>query len=191
MVVPKRVLLLTLVAGIFALTAWLNWERSYPGPAANVLAPADSTHRTAIGEQAPDFSLPNLAGANVALSSLRGRPVVLYFWATWCHYCLEAMPELEAVRAEYKEAGLEVLAVNILENPEKVRAHVRRHNLSLPILLDLEALVTQSYVVRATPTYFLIDHEGILRDVIVGSPDPGVLQGRLQSILQSPQEETA
>ena len=68
---------------------------------------------------------------------------------------------------------------------------LRRHDLSLPILLDLEALVTQSYVVRATPTYFFIDREGILRDVIVGSPDPRVLQGRLQSILQPPQEETA
>jgi len=81
---------------------------------------------------------------------------------------------------------LEVLAVNILENKERVNAHVRRHNLALPVLLDQTALVTRLYGVRATPTYYLIDRDGTVRAIIVGAARPGVLQDRLETLFFTP-----
>lgn len=200
-VIPKRFLFLALGLGVLALAAWSGWESRYPAPtpyhAAQTTTALPSTTQSpqsqtvAIGQPAPDFSLPDLGGNRLSLSSFRGQPVVVYFWATWCHYCLDSMADLQAARALHKELGLEILAINILESAERVRAHARRHGLTLPILLDLEALATQSYLVRATPTYYLIDHDGVLRDIAVGALDPQTLNDRLKSILPPPQEETS
>lgn len=149
-------------------------------------------HPTAvIGQPAPDFALSDLDGAATSLSSLRGQPVLLYFWATWCHHCNKSLPELMEVEARHRENGLHVLAVNILESPEKVAAYVARENIDLPVLLDARAHVSQVYLIRATPTYVLIDRDGILHDVIIGRPRPGVLDARLMAILAPISDEMA
>lgn len=214
-VIPKRLLLVTVILGLLAVTVWRACERRYPTPpperiaqlmqavaSSAVPAAASPTGPTAllpaypvaqnlaVGEPAPDFSLVDLSGRVISLSSLRGRPVIVYFWATWCHYCIETMPRLQAARAEHQLAGLEVLAVNILENPDRVRAHARRHGLSLPILLDRDATVTQAYLVRATPSYYFIDRGGILRHIAVGALDPDALADHLDSLLAAGQQET-
>lgn len=157
---------------------------------AGLADPAQTSAPLSVGQPAPDFSLPDLSGKQVIRSSFQGRPVIVYFWATWCHYCRESMPHLEAAKAQHQADGLEVLAINILESADRVRAHARRHGISLPILLDLEAKATQAYLVRATPSYYFIDPEGVLRDVVVGSLEPEALQERIESILPPTREET-
>ena len=193
LIVPKRVATLSLLALIACGTAWLFLSRA-PYPAAppplalQVQGGAVVQAMAVPGEPAPDFTLSGLDGRPVTLSDFRGRPVILYFWATWCHYCLETWPELQALQQEHGNDGLEVLAVNILENEDKVRVYARRHRLSLPILLDADAQVTHSYAVRATPAYYLIDRNGVLREVIIGAALPGELAERLPTILSLPGE---
>lgn len=181
-----RVFLVALAAVALFFGLWLTRPAPYPGPAAHVVAQEASDQTASLDQPAPDFTLPDLDGSPVSLSSFAGRPVIVYFWATWCHYCVPSMQELQAIRAQYRDQGLEVLAVNILENKERVNAHVRRHNLALPVLLDQTALVTRLYGVRATPTYYLIDRDGTVRAIIVGAARPGVLQDRLETLFFTP-----
>ena len=108
----------------------------------------------------PDVSLPDLKGDPVPLLSFRNRVVILNFWTTWCHYCERERAALEALYQIYKEDGLAVLAVNMGETVEQVRAYIEKHGLSFPHVMDPEARAEQAFGIQATPTNFLIDRRG-------------------------------
>jgi len=188
--IPKFFLFLLLCAGI---AAWAGYKLIPPkgsAPAAAVAQMpgtdpvADQTLVLAEpGKEAPDFTLAGLDGKQVALSSFRGRPVLLYFWASWCSYCIEGMPKLAQLQEDYQDQGLVVLAIDIMERPEKVRKAVADHDIALPVLLDDLGSVTQQYLIKATPTYIFIDRDGIYRDAVVGLAREGALEGRLHPLL--------
>lgn len=142
-----------------------------------------------VGHPAPDFTLRDVDGRAHALSAYRGRPVLVYFWATWCHYCHEALPELVNLKQAHQGAGFEILAVNILEGPDKVRAYQMERQLPFPLLLDPDAAVSDAYLVRATPTYALIDRDGLLNHLFVGTPRRGAIQARLLPLLETAKED--
>lgn len=142
------------------------------------------------GKVVPDFTLADIDGRAVSLSAYRGRPVIVYFWASWCPYCIDEMPGFNGLRDKYQDAGLEILAVNILEQAAHVRASAREMNLSYPVLLDQDARVTRSFVIRATPTFILIDRNGVYHDVVIGSPREGVLEGKIEALIRIRREET-
>ncbi len=142
-----------------------------------------------IGKAAPDFTLESLDGDAISLSAFRGRPVLLYFWATWCSYCAESLPQLNEVYSRHRAQGLEVLAIDILESRERVARAVSGLGLSFPVLLDADARASKLYAVRATPTYVFIDRAGVVRDILIGAPRPGAVEGRLLPILR-PLEES-
>lgn len=120
---------------------------------------------------APDFSLPTLKGGKAMLSSLRGRVVLLHFWASWCPPCRQEMPELTAVAAHYGK-GLTLLAVDADSSDGKGAAKfVATHDITLPIALDADDKVHRRYGVRALPTTYLIDRQGKIVGRIVGSRD--------------------
>lgn len=137
------------------------------------------------GKPAPDFTVQDPAGNLHSLSSYQGRPVVLYFWASWCPYCIDEMPGLNRLAETYREQGLVVLAVNILEQPAKVRHFLQGMNVSYPVLLDLDGHVTRSFLIRATPTYVFIDAEGVYRDQYIGTPRSGVLEAKIHALLHT------
>src|SRR5688500_8614105 len=85
---------------------------------------------------APAFELSSTQAKTVSLSQLRGRPVVVNFWATWCEPCKVEMPALEAVYNTYKDQGLRILAVNLGESSERASAWAREMKLTFDILLD-------------------------------------------------------
>lgn len=188
--IPRRFLILCLCVGV---VVWLGFsgrfQRQTALPASVALPPAETLVEARQGEPAPDFTLTDLEGKAHSLAAYRGRPVILYFWASWCPYCTNEMPQLNRVRAAYQDAGLEILAVNILEQAAKVRSVSRSLGIEYPVLLDEAGVVTRTFAVRATPTYVLIDREGVFRDVIVGSPREGVLKAKLEPLLARPQEE--
>jgi len=124
-----------------------------------------------VGDLAPDFQLQNLNGELVSLSELRGRPVMLNFWATWCPPCRAEMPYIQAIYEAWtgKSPGVIVLGINMRESPSKVREFMQSNNLSFPVLLDIEKNISTKYNVSAIPTTFFIDADGIIQAMKVGA----------------------
>ena len=105
-----------------------------------------------VGKPAPDFTLPTLDGTEVSLSQLRGQPVLINFWASWCAPCLAELPGIQKLYQEMNKDGLEVLAVNVDENPEKeIPKVIQRLGLNLPIYTDKNAELSEMFEVSAIP----------------------------------------
>lgn len=108
---------------------------------------------------APDFTLEDLSGKKISLSMYKGHKVVLIFWATWCGYCLRELPDLQQTYKNYKDK-IYLLLIDIMEEQAKVLAYVNKHNLKLPILLDISGKVSEAYQVNGTPSHFFINSNG-------------------------------
>ena len=121
-----------------------------------------------IGKPAPDFQFQSPDGQATSLSDLRGKPVLINFWATWCSPCVYEMPYIQQIYDEWQEKGLVLLAINIGESSSKVKGFLQSHGFSLPVLLDTEGKIAGQYGIRPIPTSFFIDKDGIIQDVKVG-----------------------
>lgn len=132
-----------------------------------------------IGAIAPPFRLESLEAKAVELISLRGAPVIINFWATWCVPCQIEMPELQSL---YEETGTRVLAVNIAEAPEIVVDWVADYGLGFDILLDPNQEVYAAYRLRGQPTTFVLDADGIIRQIFYGATNADALRAALESL---------
>src|SRR5208282_2690412 len=114
------------------------------------------------GKMAADFSLTDLGGTAISLSSLRGKVVFLNVWATWCAPCREEMPSIEALYEEFsKDPDFVVLAVNEdSEGRSVVDSYVRRSGFKFNVLLDPQNQVGDAYDVSGIPETFIIDRTG-------------------------------
>jgi peroxiredoxin/YHS domain-containing protein len=121
---------------------------------------------------APVFALKDLAGNPLSNESLKGKVVVLDFWATWCAPCRKSMPELQALHRKYADRGFAVVGISIDEGgPAKVRKFVASKKFTYPIALDSEqSPAWASYRVKAVPAAFLIDRGGRIVAQWTGSP---------------------
>ncbi|MEF7636351.1 redoxin domain-containing protein [Bacillus thuringiensis] len=125
-----------------------------------------------IGKSAPDFELTKLDGTNVKLSGLKGKKVILNFWATWCEPCQQEMPDMEAFYKEHKE-NVEILAINYTPSEkgggeEKVSNFIKEKGITFPVLLDKNIDVTTAYKVITIPTSYFIDTKGVIQDKFIG-----------------------
>ena len=123
------------------------------------------------GTAAPEIDLPTLQGRKVKLSSLRGHPVVVTFWGTWCPPCREEFPELVAAHRKYREAGLEVVAVNQRDQElgiKEVQAFVKEFAVEFTVALDQRGKSRRSFRLIALPTTVFVDTAGIIRFVHSG-----------------------
>ena len=120
---------------------------------------------------APDFTLPDLDGKQVALQHHRGQVVFLNFWATWCIPCREEMPAMEQLHQTFQSQGLAILAVDLKESPEQVKAFFEQYRLSFKPLIDHSGSVFRDYSVMGLPTTYLISREGKLLARGVGGRD--------------------
>ena len=138
-----------------------------------------------VGDPAPDFELIEAGSGNMLrLSDFRGRPVLVNFWATWCAPCRTEMPALEEAAATYRDAGLQVLAVNFGESQPAVLAFAGELSLQLPLLLDSDGAVQQSYRVPGYPSSYFIDRQGRVAAVHLGILTEDQLSARLATILR-------
>ncbi len=105
----------------------------------------------------------------VSLSSLRGKPVLLNFWATWCGPCRAEMPFLQQVYDKYTSQGLVLLEINIAETPATIKDFMSSLKLSMPVLLDVDKKVANAYGINAIPATFLVDKNGVIQQKIIGA----------------------
>lgn len=146
--------------------------------------PTPAQQGVAAGEQAPDFQLQDLNGQAISLSDLRGKPVLINFWATWCPPCRGEMPYLQEIYEEWAGSGLVVLAVNLGESPAEVEDFRQSQNLTFTVLLDARQTVGQTYNITAIPTTFFIDKNGIIQEWVTGAfPDKTQIENRLSKIM--------
>lgn len=134
--------------------------------------------------RAPDFALTTTDGITVSLSSLRGKVVLLNFWATWCPPCKAEMPDLDALHREYgAEHDFLVLGVNNMEGGAEVAGFAQREQLTFPLLLDADGRVSEKlFSVRYLPTSMIIDREGNIRDAWRGQIAREAMLARLEKV---------
>jgi thiol-disulfide isomerase/thioredoxin len=152
-----------------------------PAPTAYWGTPLTPAPAPVIDAPAPDFSLLDLNGGTVQLSGLRGSPVVISFWATWCEPCRTELPLLEEAAGE--SGGLRVLAVESEEAQEDVLAFLQAVTLrSTTVLMDPVGAVRSQYLILGYPTTFFLDSNGIIRDRKIGAIDSAELQSILNGL---------
>lgn len=135
--------------------------------------------RPEVGYLAPDFTLSTLDGGMVTLSELKGKRVFLNFWASWCPPCRMEMPAIQSVY-ESKEPDVVFVAINIQEPKAQVRKFMDDNGYTFPAALDTAAKVASLYLVRAIPTSFVIDAEGVIRAKHIGVLNQSYLEEMLK-----------
>ena len=121
-----------------------------------------------VGMQAEDFSLIDLEGKSQSLSQYRGKIVLLNFWATWCKPCTTEMPAMQASYDKLRDKGFVVLAVNELEDNDKVREHIKQYGHTFPVLMDHDNKIANQFGVFGLPVSVFIDQEGRVQEYIKG-----------------------
>jgi len=132
-----------------------------------------------VGQRAPDFELEDLNGQEVKLSDYRGQVVLINFWATWCGYCRTEFPVIQAAYESNHEKGFVVLALNVQDREQSVRAYAQELGLTFPVLLDPLGRASGSYRARGLPTSYFVDQEGIIVFKKVGPIDASIIDGVL------------
>lgn len=123
-------------------------------------------------QKAPDFTLENMQGKKVSLSDLKGKIVIVNFWATWCPPCIEEMPSMEKLYQKFKGEDFELLAVNAEDNgKELVEGFLKKNNFSFPILLDEDAKVQQLFNIFRLPETVIINRNGEIVTKVLGGRD--------------------
>lgn len=110
------------------------------------------------GDAAPDFTVALADGRGFRLKDLKGRPVVLNFWATWCGPCRAEMPEF--VKLSESSSDLVVLEVNVQEDLEAIQPFAEEFNMSMPVVVDEPGMISKAYQVQGMPTTYFIDRDG-------------------------------
>lgn len=147
-----------------------------------------SAHAQLTGKPAPEIDLPLLTGGRFKLSELRGSPIVISFWGTWCPPCRKEFPELVRVQAEHARSGLRVVAVNGRDqelSTDEVEKFVRAFPVSFPVLLDKRGAVRRAYRIVGQPTTVFVDAGGVIKKVHVGLIEPDELDRGVALILSA------
>jgi thiol-disulfide isomerase/thioredoxin len=134
------------------------------------------------GTYAEDFALQTLYGDPFRLADLRGKVIVLDFWATWCQPCRVELPVLEKLRAEFAESA-RFYGVDA-EDPTAVKAFVASNRYEMPVLVDSGREVNHRYGVSGIPTLFVIDRDGVIRQRLLGTRSEEALRAAIQSVVE-------
>lgn len=135
-----------------------------------------------VGAPLPDFALDDLDGNPVRLSDLRGRPVVLTFFASWCFPCQKEMPVLQEAWEE-REDEFTAVAVSYDDLARDSRQFVEDLGVTFPVLLDVDDVVRDRYGLRGIPQTFFVDERGVLRDRVFGITTRDALDEPLEALL--------
>ncbi len=171
--------LAALVIAVVALGVWYFEIRADGGGAErepglgivaldDALNPTDRAPAAKVGRAAPSFRLRNIDGSITTLADLRGRYVLVNFWASWCPPCRGETPDLQAFH-EARAPGLVVVGVNQQESLQTASAFVQQFEVTYPVVLDVDGQVSDAYHVgTGLPISFVVDPEGVIQRVLFG-----------------------
>lgn len=178
-----RLVNLSLTVILFLGLLWIGFSRVTDNSTTSGKIPAPQP-----GFLAPEFSLEDMNGEKVSLASLRGRPVLLNFWASWCPPCRSEMPAMQELFAEYEDQGFTILAVNATNQDDlaDMKRFVEGNQLQFPILLDQTGSAGNLYNIQSLPTSFFINQDGIVEDLVIGGMSEALLRIRVKALLNEP-----
>ncbi|MGZ3503097.1 MAG: TlpA family protein disulfide reductase [Vulcanimicrobiaceae bacterium] len=141
-----------------------------------------SSQSAKVGAPAPDWRMPTSAGGTLALASLKGKPIYLNFFATWCPPCNEEAPAVNNLQKKYAARGLTVIGVDELEGPKKAEEFRKKYSLVYPALVDSGVLQGQ-YAVNGLPVHVFISRDGIVKQIRVGEMNTSDIDAAIRAIL--------
>lgn len=139
-----------------------------------------------VGSRAPEFVLRDMDGKYVSITALRGKLVVLNFWATWCPPCRKELPGLDRLHGDYLGQGLVVVAVSTDSTERGIRKFLDENPFRLRVVHDRDGKISQLYGVFSLPTTFIIDRRGIVISHIIGEQDwsSSQMRSRIETLLE-------
>ncbi|MDH4162520.1 MAG: TlpA family protein disulfide reductase [Nitrospirota bacterium] len=147
------------------------------------LAGCTRQEKTAAISAAPDFTLKDLAGKAVHLGDLKGKVVLVEFWATWCPPCRESIPGMERLHKAYQGKGLVVLGVSMdTSGLDEIRSFAKEFGISYPVLRGDDE-VAAKYMVRAIPMVYIVNKDGMIAKQYLGGAEEGDLEKDIKSLL--------
>jgi peroxiredoxin len=173
-------------AGVcFLAAALLAWNAGLPERAefTGRVIPGELPVAPEIGAVAPPFTAQTVDGTRVSLTDLRGQPVLVNFWATWCVPCRVEMPMLEEVYRDTRAKGLRILAVNLGEDPQTARQWGQGLGLTFDLLSDPRGDIAALYALRGQPSTYVISPNGLITAIFYGPASGDALRSALAPYL--------
>ncbi|HEY9181539.1 MAG TPA: TlpA disulfide reductase family protein [Candidatus Baltobacteraceae bacterium] len=135
-----------------------------------------------VGRAAPEWTAPTASGGRLTFSSLRGKPIYLNFFATWCGPCNEEAPDINALQKQFASRGLQVVGIDELENAKKAAQFVKKFGLVYPAVVD-EGTLQGEYAINGLPVHVFIDRQGVIRKMVAGEMSKRQITAAIVSIL--------
>ena len=137
---------------------------------------------TLVATPLPEVTMTDMAGRPVSLADLRGRPLLINFWATWCPPCREEMPALEQIERKWAERGAAVVVINFEEDAETICGYLAENGLSLPVFQDNSGEVAQKLDITYLPTTLFVHSAGVIRSRNEGPLSQGQMEAGLRAL---------
>ena len=135
-----------------------------------------------VGGPAPLFELKTVDDQAIKLADLKGKFVVLNFWATWCVPCIKEMPEFQKIHQSSSNKNIEVIAINFTESKKKVEDYIQGRHLGFTVLLDGFGNISGKYKVRNLPVTYLITPDGIIQEEIIGGITQEIIEKKINQL---------
>ena len=131
-----------------------------------IFLPLVASAAVSVGDTVPSFKARSIDGSeNVSVDDYRGKVVLVDFWASWCPPCLKSFPKYDNLRREIGTTNFEIVAINVDENTKDAEKFLAKHPVSFPIVKDPKGVLPGVFGVKAMPTSYLIDKNGVVKYV--------------------------